>query len=81
MKTVLETIQKIVLIFRQEQQKFFCPRTKKERKEEELAIKEAIARLNIKHKLVWFLAGGEWSILHLLSVNPRLTLYRKNSVE
>lgn len=52
MRTVLETIQKIVLLFRQEQPKFFYPRTKKERKKEELAIKEAIARLNIKHKLV-----------------------------
>ena len=52
MRTILEIIQKTVLFFRQEQPKFFCPRTKKERKEEELAIKEAIARLNIKHKLV-----------------------------
>lgn len=51
MGTVLETIQKIILFFRQEQPKFFCPRTKAEKKAEELAIKEAIARLNIKHKL------------------------------
>ena len=52
MGIVLGTIQKIILYFRQEQPKFFCPRTKAERKEEDLAIKEMFIRANMKHK-VW----------------------------
>ena len=51
MGIVLGTIQKIILYFRQERPKFFCPRTKAERKKEDLAIKEMFTRANMKHKV------------------------------